>query len=388
MKRITKKQRAIDVRNSLKHRKKPKQRKKPYIGTPLNKVPRSEYKPVNEYIDEMSKKGLSVEHNKNKKNGITIYLPEKMDFEQNHHLTMLHIEAISKLVGLINKNGGRTLSRGAYNLGSVNFDSLKCISTEAALVLTSEISNWEDSIRNKLRPKITKWDDSVYSQFHDLGFFDLFANKPLRKPTVNSHASDKKLVKYQKGSCNVKGTTKTLRKNIHEIVGDDIEEWTFLHSGLDEAITNVIHHAYPDDCETRPKEKCWYLTASFHKTTKQLKVTFFDQGVGIPRTLETSKLKEKIFKYTSKFIDTRRKLDETLLEAAIEVGRTRTGESDRGNGLPDLLEFIRQRGNGELSILSAYGRYQFIAKDKNEDQKSSRLSIAMPGTLIVWQVIL
>ncbi|MEZ8781892.1 hypothetical protein [Vibrio cyclitrophicus] len=389
MKRIFFEQRRKDVLRSLKHRQQRKKNKKTYNGSPSLKISVEEYKQVNEYIDSQCKKGLSLLHQDNRKNAVIIYLPEVMDFENNYDITMIHINAISVLVSLINRNGGRILPRGAYNLASVNFDRLKSISTEAALALTAEISNWEDSVRNKLRPIIKKWDEAVYSQLHDLGFFDLFANKPDKKPKVNSKASDKKLVRYQKGICNPKGTTKTLKENIHNIVGSQIDTWSFLHFGLDEAITNVMHHAYPEDCEVRPKEKSWYLTASYSKTTKELKVAFFDQGVGIPNTLKTSKIKEKVDYYLSKFFSQdKRRLDETMLQAAIEVGRSSTEEPDRGNGLPDLLEFIRQTQSGELNIYSALGHYKFAIQDGQEIKDTSRLSLAMPGTLIVWRVTL
>jgi hypothetical protein len=81
-------------------------------------------------------------------------------------------------------------------------------------------------------------------------------------------------------------------------------------------------------------------------------------------------------------------LEKTLLEAAIEVGRTSTGEPDRGNGLPDLLEFIRKRGNGELSIYSSHGFYRLTVEDQEEEKTTSGLTLQMQGTLIVWRVTL
>ncbi|MGD8230755.1 hypothetical protein [Vibrio sp. TRT 1302] len=390
MKIVTSRQRLRDIDRSFKHRTQPKKSRKPYNGSPAHKITKTEYKPVNAFIDKATNSGgLRLQHQNNRKNGVIIYLPEVMDFEQNYYSTVLHINAIGKLVSLINKNGGKVLPRGAYNLASVNFDSLRSISTEAALALTAEISNWEDSIRNKLRPSIKKWNDAVYSQFHDLGFFDLFENKPDKKPAVNQHASDKRLVKYQKESCTPKGVTKTLKSSLHELIGSDIDTWTFLHSGLEEAMTNVGHHAYPENCEHRPREKCWYLTGSYDLKSKELKVAFFDQGVGIPNTLETSKLKEKVQYYVSKIVTKdKRQLERALLEASIEVGRTSTGEPDRGNGLPDLLEFIRQTGNGELSIYSSHGFYRLTIENQKEKKTTSALSLQMQGTLIVWRITL
>lgn len=51
--------------------------------------------------------------------------------------------------------------------------------------------------------------------------------------------------------------------------------------------------------------------------------------------------------------------DPYIAEADI---RTRTGDSDRGKGLLDLMEFIRQRGEGYLSIISLKGLFKLEIK--------------------------
>lgn len=403
MKQITDKQRKLDVIRSLKHRSKLQ-----IVPTsPFVHIGRDVYGPVNDLIEREMKNGLIHQYappkkgkgpfynNKKKKKrkykGIIICLPENMDFSKNYDVTMQHLTVISKLVELVKKNKGRALPKSSYNLVSVNFDNLKSISTPAALVLTAEISSWNDSLRNDLTPSIEKWNDDIYSQFHDLGFFDLFNNKPSYKPCAEEHpCSDKRLVKYKKGECGVKGKPKELKHDLFKIVGNDINKWTFLHTGLGEAITNVSHHAYPDDFETRIPKKQWFLTGSYHELTRTLKVAFYDQGAGIPKTLPASRIKEKIAEFLAKssFSSLEKKRDEIQLKAAVEIDRTRTGKNDRGKGLQDLLEFIRQRKSGRLSILSNSGHYTYAINEGKESTSASPLSRPILGTLIIWSVVL
>ncbi|MEZ9776387.1 hypothetical protein [Vibrio sp. 10N.261.54.A5] len=381
MKKITDKQRQRDVIERLKELKK---HRRPIKHQPLSKLSKIDYQPLNDYLEEEFKKGLRYKLAKSRKKGTVIHLPEQMDFEQNKDETLQHINALSMLVRYIGKNGGRPLPRGAYNLASVNFDSLRKLSTPAALVLTAELSNWEDTIRNKLSPKIKQWNAEIYSQLHDLGFFDLFENKYGKPPVCTDNCSDTRLVRYIKGYCGDSGKIRELREEIHKLVGDKIAKWTFLASGLDEAITNVFHHAYPDYWERRTREEAWYMTGSYNETTQELKVVFYDQGASIPKTLPKSKWKEEIYSLLS----SEKRQDQHQLKAAVEYGRTRTEEEDRGKGLGDLLEFIKQRESGMLSILSGKGQYTFSVEGKKQLTKTSRSEYPVEGTLIVWRVTL
>ena len=387
MKKTTKKKRLRDIKRSLAHR---ISDRTPSIKPP-SYVHKDIYRPINNFIDKEITRGLSYEWSKRKKNALIIYLPKNMDFKDNYESTIQHLTVISKLVELIKRNRRKRLPKKAYKLGSVNFDNLSSISTPAALVLTAEISSWDDSIRNSLTPKVMKWNDDIYSQLNDLGFFDLFNNKPAITPCSKKHScSDKRLVRYKKGQCGVKGKPQELKIELKKIIGDDVNKWTFLHTGLGEAITNVNHHAYPEGFEARCPKKQWFLTGSYHEPTRRLKVAFFDQGIGIPKTLPTSKIKEKVTQYLAKLPISalERMKDEQLLKAAIEIGRTSTGKDDRGKGLQDLLEFIKQRNDGRLSILSNSGHYTYTMNNGMETSKSFGLKRPILGTLIIWSVVL
>ena len=289
--------------------------------------------------------------------------------------TSTYILAIRKLTN-------RPIEKNTYKLKEVSFDQLRNISTSAALVLTAELSKWDDAIRQSLIPNVKNWDPDILRRLRELGFFSLFRNSPenLCNSKRTSGASIN-LVKYIKGKCGDANKTRILKGEFQEIVGEDIRKWTFLHSGLTEAITNVSHHAYPDRYDFIESDKNWYMSGGYDRSTKELKVVFYDQGIGIPKSLPTSTIKEKVYEFISKLkIDAAdRRKDATLLRAAVQLSRTSTGKSDRGKGLQDLLEFIRQRQNGYLSILSLRGLYKFSVKNGIETTKSEHFINAKIG---------
>ncbi len=324
-------------------------------------------------------RALNVKIDKDR--NVTLTLPKKMNFSTHYNETALHIEAIRRLA----ISGVRR--RHVYRLTAVNFDDLRRISSSAALVLTAELSRWDDLSRQHLRPLLERWDTSILHRFRELGFFELFHNNPMADYTPpNEESKNVQFVKYIKGESGDNKKTKLLKKSIHDIVGDDISKWVFLNTGLSEAITNVSHHAYPK--EGRYGKKNWYLSGGFNSAAKEFKIVFYDQGVGIPKSLPTSKIWERVLEHLSVFAKADRKKDEVLLKAAIELDRTSTGDSDRGKGIQDMLEFIRQRKNGYISILSRRGLYKYSVDNGKKSTKSVHFEYPILGTLIIWKVSL
>lgn len=376
MKKITSKKRERDVQRGIENR----------IKTPKNEKSRKytsvkDESVISRWLQEAIDRGLNVKIHKNRR--VVLELPEKMNFYQDYELTTLHLMAIRHL----STKSRRSVKK--YRLSSVNFDRLKSISTSAALVLTAELSKWDDTIRQKLTPRTDNWDDNIFRQLHELGFFGLFNRQPTKQILPNETTNENiKLVKYIKGECGDTRKTRELKQAIIDIIGEGVSKWTFLHGGIDEAITNVTHHAYPEDTKFYQKEKQWYLTGSYNSDTRQLKVVFYDQGIGIPKSLPTSKVWEKALDVLSVLPLADRKKDAAMLKAAVQLDRTSTEKTDRGKGLQDLLEFVRKRGNGYLSILSAKGLYKLTLKGSQETSKSEHFLNAIDGTLIIWNVTL
>lgn len=84
-----------------------------------------------------------------------------------------------------------------YKLGYVDFSNLTSISLSAALLLTAEISRWDDSVRNRLKPDIDSWAPDILRRFYDLGFFELFRGSAYVQEKVEEQ-SDIRFVRYIK----------------------------------------------------------------------------------------------------------------------------------------------------------------------------------------------
>lgn len=374
MRKLSYKQRMRDVRQAYIFRLGVKKLKS--NGKNKQKLAGHESIDVNKWIDDEIKKGLPVQIINGR--NLQLTLPEVMNFSSVYDETVRCLIAIRYLTSHAFRFSVR------YRLKRVIFSQLRSISTSAALSLTAELSKWEDGIKKNLIPKIETWDRKILAQFYELGFFELFKGRTDIEIEEKSEASNIKYVRYFKGHHDDAEKAKILRQKMNAIVGEDIKKWHLLFGGLSEAITNVCHHAYPENVAYRRIDKRWYMTGSYDSDGKILKVVFLDQGKGIPKTLPSSILYEKVVDLVSRWERLAGFRDATFLRAAVEVERTQTGEDDRGKGLQDLLEFNRQRGEGYLSILSGRGLYNYSVKDGLGTVKTDKLRYPILGTVIIW----
>ena len=314
---------------------------------------------------------------------VILYLPEKLNFSNDYEKTALHFDAIRRLVS----NPGYV--RSALKLKSVNFDSVKFISTSASIVLTAELSRWDDISRGGLIPDLDNWHPPIIAQLIEVGFFNLFRNPNINiEKYANHNLSNLRLVPYIKGHFGDNYKRRELEDEIVKLVGDQINKWKILSSGLSEAITNVTHHAFPPNYKVGEEDKNWYMGGSYDTVSRDLRIVFFDQGIGIPKSLPASKVWEQILSFFAKlnipFIDRRK--DAVLLRAAVEYERTSTNKSDRGKGLQDFLDFINERNNGYLSILSQKGLFKYTMTNGKARSKIESFKNPIRGTLIIWKV--
>ena len=359
------------VRRSLIHRNPLKRRRGPRQSRSI---------PLHVSIENRRLKGLNVNISSRFKHA-TITLPTLMNFSDKYEETINYINLIREFTS--NQH-----LPNSYKLRTVLLNRLENISTSAALVLTAELSRWDDSCKSKLTPQIENWNHDILIKFHQLGFFDLFHGSPDFLKLENSSTTNTNIVPYIKGRCGDHKKTQKLKEHLIEIIGKSIPKWTFLSSGISEAITNVSHHAYPESDKYQEKDKFWYLTGSFNHKTKELKIVFYDQGVTIPKSLPASKIWEQVLSALSKLPFVDRKKDEMMLKAAVELKRTSTNDTDRGKGLLDLLEFVKQRQSGYISIISAKGLYKYSRENGQEYVKTERFKEPLLGTLIIWKATL
>ncbi len=329
------------------------------------------------WIREQALSHLNI--NIDQKKRVTIRLPPTMNFTTNFETSVIHLMAIRRLT----RKGA--IPPGGLRLRRVEFEDLRFISTSAALVLTAELAKWEDALQVKLNPNVESWDENISQQFAQLGFFNLFEKSP-DDIVASTATSDRHLVQYIKGKFREHSKPRLLQERLDTIVGNEIDEWEFLHSGLVEAIINVTHHAYPKSGNYKIPDMNWYLTGSYDVVTRQLKIVFYDQGITIPKSLPATNWGEKILHFASTRGIASGINDSTLVSAAMEMSRTRTDESDRGKGLQDILEFVKQRQQGYLAVVSGRGFFRFDVNHGSEKTTAHPIPEPLLGTLIVWNV--
>jgi len=316
---------------------------------------------VNQYTRGSIKKATGA------KAPIELVLPAKLDFEENFETTASHFRHI------------RDAARGRYRIRRLGFEQITDISPAAALALASEIDRWKQKAVG-MKADTPTWDPDIKRLLCEMGFFELLKlPRPASEPPGNV-----RFLNFLPGSSqpNDKGKlAKELRINIEKIVGPGLVQKHVLFDSLSEAITNVIHHAYPG-VTGGASAKPWWLSASFDSSSRKLTVLIYDQGVGIPETLPArwahfEKVKE-IFHTWS---------DSQKIQAAATYGRSSTNRPERGKGLGNLQEFAKAHEDGTLSIYSRHGLYRLSHASGNQIQTDLRdHDSSVGGTLIEWSV--
>ncbi len=301
-----------------------------------------------------------------------ISLPSSLNFNQDYENTVNIFKVIRKTI-----ETGSRFSR-------LDFSKIKNISTAAALVLVSLVDQWNERVRGKLKADLPTWDKSLIKLMLEMGFFDLLK---LDKPKIDNGESPITYVPFTKGRVgenDAGARAKQLRIRLETITDSQINRH-FLFEGLSEAITNTCHHAYRDIDDV--SRKYWWLTGSYDSNSKLLQVTFFDRGIGIPRTLPSHRNFELIKDFFGIWKDSEK------IKAAMEIGRTSTGRPERGKGLQNLVEFAKCYPKGSLRITSLRGTFRESYNNLDESSKKCYDELvehegSIGGTLIQWSVYL
>lgn len=156
-----------------------------------------------------------------------------------------------------------------------------------------------------------------------------------------------------------------------------------LYAGIVEAMTNTVHHAYPDGEGEKLRKfigKRWWALSQ--ERDNELTVAICDLGIGIPRSLP----KSATFKSaTVRAIWTKLGLDKSdasAIEVALELGRTSTGQAGRGRGLSEIVEAANLSEGGRVLISSNKG----VFVSTGGKAKGHNHSHSIRGTLIHWTV--
>lgn len=273
-------------------------------------------------------------------------------------------------------------------LFSIEFEHLSYMSAEASLVLVSEVDRLRCLKNSKIRLSNTKhWKEHIKIQFNEIGMFDLLnidhRPKDVKKYESKKNDSDVTFLKFISGETADPGKGTQIITSLQELVRDKMSGKKYLQSGLGEAMTNVVQHAYPDDFikESKFKSKKWWVSASFNKNTSILTFMIYDQGKTIPGTLKIDMI--DTLKYLKSFaLKFNIELDSHKTRAAVETSKSSTNKKNRGKGLTDIKKYAENVSKGELTIISRKGYYSY---KKDVPSEIKELPIPLKGTLIYWR---
>ena len=141
-----------------------------------------------------------------------------------------------------------------------------------------------------------------------------------------------------------------------------------------ECMDNVSLHAYPANENGRFLRKQWWLLGYRDMTKGEISLCFYDQGVGIPKTIRTRWRDQLSFLSDS---------DADLIVRGVTRGYSSTQNPTRGRGLPKLKLFIDNASNGELRIVSDRSSCTF---KKGFDPTTLQLDSDLDGTMVIWRI--
>lgn len=248
----------------------------------------------------------------------------------------------------------------------LDFSSTERLFPCGVLIVMGMVDHWIKKFPHRLTANYPT-DDLVEQMLQHVGVLQKLGLK-VRK--VISH-NDVTRWHYFTGM-NVDATTvEPFMEQVRKLVGEEAQMG--LADCVHEAMTNVRHHAYKDE-----EGGQWWIFATISE--RRIFVAMHDRGASIPTTLLE---KPELWDYLTGRMWRQGRADGRLIAAASE-GRTSTKLPYRGKGLPEMLQFTKSSGKGELAIYSRRGFFRF---NGNENFESiGKLSKPITGTLIVWML--
>lgn len=298
-----------------------------------------------------------------------VMAPENLHFGLDHNGVAEFAERI------------RVLMAGDYPV-YLDFTQVKEAGPAAALHIAAEIDRWREFRQTWRKPRVydfNEWNPAIRRYFLDLGLFELLnvSNPPDDLPGM----SKQRVLKMRQNHIIEPNDVTALRDQLHDLCGSVPNRLSFFDA-LSEAMSNVMHHAYQDDDPNGwPRlEGRWWMTADFDPSDATLRIAFLDQGVGIPMRLPRSGIAEWA---AGIMADWGRNDDAARIQAALQYGRTSTGQLGRGKGFHDMQMFVDGHPDNWMRVLSGQG--QCIYRSGKVEPRSYEKAIV--GTIVQWSLV-
>ncbi|MFD2206607.1 hypothetical protein [Kiloniella antarctica] len=328
-----------------------------------------------------------------KVHGKPLRMPEVFCLDENCKETMRFIQNQRDLIfsdiKLLKKKATKKPHPLKQSWHYTDFTTAKKIGTSAALVLAADYDRFQILTKKKLYAiDFDQWEDTIKNTLDDLGFLKIFNIKNDNKIPITNKTKTLQFMSARNADDTV---TPELIEGIKGFV-DGLEDVSLLLLGdaISEAMTNVGHHAYPEDYKyTFQHINKWWTTASYNPEEKLLSVAFYDQGVSIPISLRNNHLSDiakRLLQQLKGIAGFDNQSDAEMIDLAIQIGKTSTNRSERGKGLHDICSTLDQCAEGYIRILSRHGEYLYKKEQENSEGYGTLISHSnsIGGTLIEW----
>jgi hypothetical protein len=268
----------------------------------------------------------------------------------------------------------------------LHFSAVEEIEPAAALALVAEIFR----IRN-LRSPDAVWGTYpkqrvIYELLRDMGFFSLLQIKEKRDiPEADPDVGRPIFLRFHTDN-------KVDAEMVDRFVGVLEKHLMTLNelargrlvAAIIEAMNNTLDHAHPTTVAGETMPRRWWMSSWVNLGNREVTVMLFDQGVGIPVTLDPT-LYERVRTTLKEIIGlnaiSAKPTDGEMILAATELYRTSTGQSGRGQGFRNKKRFVENCTDGELRVLSNRGRYVYMKGAESHDDGS----LSIGGTVVEWR---
>ena len=303
-----------------------------------------------------------------------IYLPDECSLHDRH----------DDLTNMLTLLRNATLVRGVSAM--LHFEDVVRIDPAAAIVLLAEIHRIRnlrgvDSVLGTY-PRLR----TVYDHLVEMGFYRLLSVSELDNiPAPEASSRRPVFLRFITGNrvdaTLVDSFVSVLEKHIFTM---NEKARGRLVAAVVEAMANTLDHAHPTPVPGMTMTNRWWMTSWVDLAAQEVTIMLFDQGVGIPVTLEPTAY-ESIRAALIGFVTLRgiaaSPLDGEMILAATEFHRSSTGQPGRGKGFKNMKQFVDICTDGELRVLSNRGRYSYVA-GRNE---CGDMINSIGGTLVEWR---
>ncbi len=282
--------------------------------------------------------------------------------------------------------------------GYTDFSRLEDISTSAAVVLAADFERLR-RFASEVPPTVNldSWNPQVFTKLFQLGFFEIvgLAEAVGERFVEQGDTLTMRIISAERADRTF--AFKRIDEDLTRLMGflgpavrppDSVVVPSL--TALSEAISNVTGHAYEPGLpfEYRHINRFW-IAATADRSARSLTVVVYDQGATIPVTYPRVTRMQKVERFLRRGLRTKRKFDfeddGTYIRSALRYGGSRTGDSHRGKGLPQMVEVLRNIGNGHMTIWSRGGWCHRAATGR---MSSGALPYSIGGTLIEWSLFL